>query len=89
MQVRFSQSARRHRIGRARAQAVLADPVRIVRTPGPAGREMWMYLGDDHTGRALEVGVLEEADATLVVVHAMDLRAKYRDQYERGKEERR
>ncbi|MHA6805651.1 hypothetical protein [Salinifilum ghardaiensis] len=81
-----TQSARRHRIGRARATEVLAAPVAVLAVAGPSGREMRMVLDDDHTGRALEVGVLDGADGVLVVVHVMDLRAKYRGYCERGKE---
>jgi hypothetical protein len=47
-------------------------------------RDVLMHLGDDQTGRALEVGVVEEGDR-LVVVHAMDMRPKYRAVYEEGK----
>lgn len=87
VRIEFTQSARRHRIGRARARHVIADPVAIVPATTPEGRVMQIYLGDDHTGRALEVGALAKDDGGLLVVHVMDLREKYRSYYESGKEE--
>jgi hypothetical protein len=56
--VEFTQSSRRHKIGRARIRQVMANPVAVVR-------------------------IEEEADR-LVVIHAMDLRAKFRTLNEEG-----
>ncbi|MGH3832103.1 MAG: hypothetical protein ACRDRS_16935 [Pseudonocardiaceae bacterium] len=44
-----------------------------------------LYLGDDQTGRALEVLTVPPEDGELVI-HAMDLRAKYRSSYDAAKE---
>jgi hypothetical protein len=83
--VEFTQSTRRHKIGRARVRQALADPVVVVRIEEPHDpRVRMLYLGDDESGRALEVVAVEEADR-LVVIHAMDLRAKFRMLYEEGK----
>jgi hypothetical protein len=83
--VEFTQSARRHKIGRARVRQVLADPVVVVRIEEPHDpRVRMLYLGDDESGRALEVVAVEEGDR-LVVIHAMDLRDKFRMLYEEGK----
>ncbi len=85
MRVEFTQSARRHKIGKARVRQVLANPVvvdRIVEEHDP--RVRLLILGDDDTGRALEVIAVEE-DEVLVVIHAMDLRQKFRALYEEGK----
>ena len=85
MRVEFTQSARRHKIGKARVRQVLANPVfvdRIVEEHDP--RVRLLILGDDDTGRALEVIAVEEDDV-LVVIHAMDLRQKFRALYEEGK----
>jgi hypothetical protein len=83
--VAFTQSSRRHKIGRARVRQVLADPVVVVRIEEPHDpRVRMLYLGDDVSGRALEVIAVEESDR-LVVIHAMDLRDKFRKLYEEGK----
>ena len=87
MQVRFTKSARRHRIGRARALYVLEHPYAVLairRVDLPA---MLMHVGDDMTGRALEVGVVDEDDQ-LVVIQVMDLRDKFRNAYEAGRRSR-
>jgi hypothetical protein len=86
-QVAFAQSARRHKIGRIRVRHVLCDPVAVFTVPSPDGQtpERLLYLGDDHTGRPLEVVTVAVGDGELVI-HAMDLRAKYRPSYEQAKE---
>ena len=42
-----------------------------------------LILGGDDTGRALKVIAVEE-DEVFVVIHAMDLRQKFRALYEEG-----
>ena len=52
----------------------------------PAGSTLadrTLYVGDDHTGRALEVVTVEIPEG-LLVLHAMDMREKYRQLYENG-----
>ena len=74
----FTQSSRRHRIGKARILAVLAEPDTVVLTEGPAGQPpRLLVVGRDESGRALEVVVVAEVDR-FVVIHAMHLRPKYR-----------
>ena len=51
----------------------------------PNGEVVLMFLGDDVTGRALEVAGIVE-DGILVVLHVMDMREKFRVVYEAGKE---
>lgn len=83
--VEFTQSARSLEMGKARVRQVLANPVvvdRIVEEHDP--RVRLLILGDDDTGRALEVIAVEE-DEVFVVIHAMDLRQKFRALYEEGK----
>lgn len=49
----------------------------------PAGTELrLLYLGDDADGVALEVMAVELEDGSLLVIHAMRLRERYREQYE-------
>jgi hypothetical protein len=60
VRVEFTQSASRHKIGKARVRQVLASPLvvaRIVEEYDPKVR--LLILGDDDTGRALEVIVVE------------------------------
>ena len=42
-----------------------------------------MFLGPDERGVPLEVMGIELADGDLLVIHAMRLRPKYRDAFER------
>lgn len=82
--VEFTQSARKHKIGRATVLEVLGNPVvvdRIEETESPTVR--LLVLGSDRSGRVLEVVVVEEGDM-LVVIHAMDIRLKFRALYEEG-----
>ena len=72
-EIRFTQSARRHRIGRASARHVLAttDPTPVTTS---SGADAWLYVGPDERGRELEIVALEVADAGqpyLLVIHVM------------------
>lgn len=83
--IEFTQSARKHRIGRARVRQVLADPVAEAVLPARLDmQERLVFLGDDESGRALEVMAVR-TDRGLLVIHAMDLRPKWRQVYEEGK----
>ena len=53
---RFTKSTRKHRVGRARAVYVVEHGYAVVRQTRPDQPEVVMFLGDDDTGRALEVG---------------------------------
>jgi hypothetical protein len=83
--IEFTQSARKHRIGRARVRQVLADPIAEAILPAEQGRqERLVFVGDDESGRALEVMAVR-TDKGLLVIHAMDLRPKWRTLYEEAK----
>lgn len=86
-EVTFAQSARRHKVGRARARHVVDNPDTVVRQPAPAGSQLsddrLVLLGDDHTGRAPEV-VAVEVEGGRHVIHVMDLRATWREHQEEG-----
>lgn len=77
-QVAFTQSARRHRVGRARVLSVLElhGYVEIEQ----AGRIRLLWVGADWSGRLLEVIAVVE-DSQLVVIHAMDAQRKLIDLY--------
>lgn len=59
----------------------------VFRVPPPAGQldERLLFLGDDGAGIPLEVMAVELEVGTLYVIHAMDLRERYRPQYEEAK----
>lgn len=83
--IEFTQSARKHRIGRARVRQVRADPIAEAILPAEQGRqERLVFVGDDESGRALEVMAVR-TDRGLLVIHAMDLRPKWRTLYEEAK----
>jgi len=89
MEIRFAQSARRHRIGRAHARHVIEHPSVTLRVPPPEDSDLkderTLFLGDDESGRPLEVMAVELADGSLFVIHVMVVRDKYRAEYERGR----
>ncbi len=74
-EIRFTLSARRHRIGRSSARHVLAttDPTPVNTS---SGADAWFYVGPDERGRELEIIALEvlPADAAqpyLLVIPVM------------------
>jgi len=63
---------------------VLADPVVVVHFEEDRGpRLRQLILGEDASGRALEIVAVQEEEL-LVVIHAMDLRPKFRALFEEG-----
>jgi hypothetical protein len=80
LEVRFTQSARRHRIGRASARQVLAtaEPTAVTTI---SGADAWLYVGLDERGRQLEIIALEVHPADgrrsyLLVIHIMPTRLR-------------
>ncbi|MFZ1925310.1 MAG: hypothetical protein WAU42_04105 [Solirubrobacteraceae bacterium] len=86
--MRFARSATRHRISKDRIRHVIATyRVRFDEPPpdteGARTRSTRIvYLGDDDQGCALEVMAVEGEHGELLVIHAMELRDKYRKRYE-------
>lgn len=70
MQVRFSQSARKHKIGKARALHVMntVEPVSVAADEELEDRLLW--VGVDDRGVELEIVGVVEADY-LLVIHVM------------------
>ena len=72
--VRFTQAARRHRIGKASARHVM-NHVAPSGTTTVGGASAWLWVGDDERGRGLEIiGVViqaPEGDPFLLVIHVM------------------
>jgi hypothetical protein len=87
-------SATRHRISHERSRYVIEHCGLVFEHEPPAGGPAsadvrLVYLGDDADGVPLEVMAVELDDGSLLVIHAMRLRERYRDQYEEAKEWRR
>ena len=75
LEIRFTRSARKHRIGRASARHVLAstEPTAVSTI---RGADTWLYVGPDERGRELEIIALESHPADggrryLLVIHVM------------------
>jgi hypothetical protein len=86
-QLKWARSASRHRIPRRSSRFVMAGCHMRFTEPPPPGApddasERFVFLGDDERGRALEVVGVEREDANLMVIHAMELRDRYRIEYE-------
>ena len=77
----FTQSARRHRIGRALIRHVLLQATAVTVDSGPPLR--LLLVGEDHTGRRLEVVAVWESPR-VIVIHAMDARLAVVRRYEEG-----
>ena len=64
---------------------MIKNPIVEATVPGEEGLDdRLVYLGDDWTGRALEVMAVP-IEAGILVIHVMDLRPKWRPLYEEGK----
>jgi hypothetical protein len=88
--IRFTRSARRHRIGHAHVEHVVNHagmrfPYPPPASAPPSAATRYLYVGDDDRGRPLEVFALDQADGSLLVIHAMDLRPKYTQRYQEAK----
>jgi hypothetical protein len=79
--VRFSRSAARHRIAPDRARYVVEHCPCPLYSSDPDEADLVVFLGPDVHGVPLEVIGVELADGGLLVIHAMRLRASYRDAY--------
>jgi hypothetical protein len=78
--LRFTHAARKHKIGKSRVHHVIDNPLVVFRIPAPDD-----HSDDDETGRPLEIMTVPIEDGELVI-HAMDLRTKYRSVYDAAKE---
>jgi hypothetical protein len=88
--LRFARSATRHRVSKESILHVIIHCGLHFDEPPPASDAgvadpRLLFLGDDADGCPLEVIVVESSDAELVVIHAMPLRNKYKQQYEEAK----
>lgn len=88
--VRFARSATKHRISKERIRHVISHCGLAFEEPAPraseAVDERLVVLGDDADGKELEVMAVEGPKGELIVIHAMELREKYRTQYEEARQ---
>jgi len=90
VKLKWARAATKHRISRERSRYVIEHcGLRFEEEPpvdAPAGASTRLvFLGDDVQGTALEVMAVELEDGSLLVIHAMPLRDRYRKQYEEVK----
>ena len=85
--IKWARSATKHRVARAGSAFVIEHCGLVFRMPPPAGQldERLLFLGDDEEGMPLEVMAVELEAGKLYVIHAMNLRERYRPQYEEAK----
>lgn len=76
MKIKFARSARRHRVGQARALAAMQDAGEPQRVPDAERSEQLVWIGHDDRGVLLEVVAVERPDV-LLVIHVMP--AYYRE----------
>jgi hypothetical protein len=85
--LRFARSATKHRVPKESIRHVIGHyAVRFEEPPpvgGPASNSTRIvYLGEDVHGQTLEIMAVEGDSGDLLVIHAMQLRAKYRQRLE-------
>lgn len=87
MEIRWARSATKHGISRNRSRHVVETASAIIRQPAPERSslrdERIIFLGPDPTGELLEVMAVETTRG-LLVIHAMEMRARYRPLLEGG-----
>jgi hypothetical protein len=69
--IKFAQSARKHRIGKANALHVMASATPVVTAATGDVRETWSWVGRDARGLELEVVARVLDTDSLLVIHVM------------------
>lgn len=82
-EIRFTQSARKHRIGRRAVRFVMASTTPVGTTTSQ-GNSAWRYVGRDERNSELEIiavelGSSESTEPTLLVIHVMPTQLKEGD----------
>ncbi len=67
---RFTRGSRKHRIGKGRAQYVMATSMAAITVDSETKAVMFSWIGDDDRGRELEIVAVERPDCILVI-HVM------------------
>jgi hypothetical protein len=94
VELKWARAATKHRMSRERSRYVIEHcGLRFEQDPPTDAPEnaspRLVFLGDDEAGTALEVMAVELEDDSLLVIHAMPLRDRYRKQYEEARKWRR
>ncbi len=88
-EIRFTQSTRKHRIGRAHALHVMQNFVIFFNEEAPqnsvATDDRNVYLGEDLAGRKLEIMSIFLSDGDELVIHVSPMANRYREFYEMAK----
>jgi hypothetical protein len=81
----FAPSAARHRISRDRVRYAIGHCQNPLYAPDEDrdDADLVLFLGPDPKGVPLEIVAIEAEDSRLVVIHAMRLRRRYREDYRR------
>lgn len=85
--IRWARSATKHRISKRRIRHALEHCWVLLKEDPPPGQSSakatrLVFLGDDPTGVVLEIIAVETDHENLMVIHAMELRPRYRNTYE-------
>lgn len=70
MEIRFAQSARKHRIGKARVNYVMENNSHIVISSQDGGKVQWVWIAKDDRGLELEI-VAVVLELYVLVTHVM------------------
>lgn len=89
-EIKFARSATKHRISRQRSLYVVEhcgfQIVERHRNSANSRVDRWVgFFGDDLEGVALEVMAFERSEEEFVVIHAMNLRKRFRGFYEEAR----
>lgn len=91
--IRWARSATKHRISRERSRYVIERCGLVFAEPPPprahSSATRLLFLGDGPEGIAIEVIAIQLRDDRLLVIHAMQVRRRYRRQYEEARKWRR
>lgn len=69
--LRFAQSARKHRIGKAHALHVIYSATPLMQAPTETTPRTWTWIGLDDRGLELEIIARELDSGSLLVIHVM------------------
>lgn len=93
LRIKWARSATKHRISKERSRHVIEHAELRFRVEPPTSastrQPRLLYVGDDAKGVALEVIAVELDNDTLLVIHAMPVRHRFANQYERVMRQRR